>query len=1158
MWRERSIFISSTFADMQAERDHLRNFVFPELEERLRQRRQNLEWVDLRLGVATASLAEGEARELQVLKVCLAEVRRCRPFLIVLLGDRYGWVPPADRATAAATEEGLDADVAGRSVTDLEISFGVLDDPDHRPRSFFYFREPLPYAEMAPEVAALYADAQTTDTLAAEGFERLATLKRRIAGSLPGRVRPYSVGWDGKLQRVVGLDVWGRQVLEDIWREIDAETAAAQAAPEPSWQQAERDALDDYVEERTRDFRGRREVLARLEQHAGSPADDDRLLGVVLTGDPGSGKSAAFGELLRHFRAGETFVLAHAAGASLRSPSVETMLRRWIEELATALRVDVELADNANPDTINATFWALLAGMAAQRRVVIAVDGLDQFEATTQARHVTWLPALLPTNVRFIATAIPGEASGALRQRPAMELMPLEPLDVREARGIAEAICARYHRTLEPEVVEALLAKRSIAGPALGNPLWLVLAVEELNLLDADDFVRATKSYTGALAERLRALMLDIVGELPADIPGLYRVSFERAEQLFGMFLARAFIGSIAVSRAGWRETDFRSLLPQASGKPWDELRFASLRRLFRGQLRRRGVSGQWDFAHNQMREAARQYLAALSVSEAEFHTEIAEHLLMLPREDTLRQTETMVHLVGSEGWAKAAGFYGDPALTVDELDGAAEVLAACLRATSTAEMGLQHVQKLLDAYANDLAANSIAASVALRLAFELDEKISAFAPVHVRETLHRSIESSFNRLILAEPRNGEWRYCLFVSQQKIGDLLVDQGNLPAALKYFRASQAIFDRMAKTDPNNVGRWQSDFALSQQKIGDVLVAQGYLMEGIDHYSSARNIWFRLAKIEPANATLQRDLSALQIKIANVLTTEGKLVEALEAYRTAQVNFDRLTRADPDNASSQRDLSVSHAKIGEILLAQGDLPAALQSFQISQRLFDNLVKNDPNNAKWKRELYVSQIQIGDVLRNQGYLADAFKAYQASHAIVKQLVNTDPSNTGWHEDLAASQNRIGNVLFAKRSLPDALVVFQAAQVTFERLTKIDPSNVNWQRDLSVSHDSIGDVLRAQGHLADALKAYQTSLAITEELAQNDPGNTTWQADRAASHGRLGSLYSEMGLRKEAIGVFSRGRALIEPIVARYPDVRLWQQYRDGFDRALASLSG
>ena len=50
-WVTRPIFISSTFRDMQAERDYLRNFVFPELEERLRARRHCLEPFDLRLGL---------------------------------------------------------------------------------------------------------------------------------------------------------------------------------------------------------------------------------------------------------------------------------------------------------------------------------------------------------------------------------------------------------------------------------------------------------------------------------------------------------------------------------------------------------------------------------------------------------------------------------------------------------------------------------------------------------------------------------------------------------------------------------------------------------------------------------------------------------------------------------------------------------------------------------------------------------------------------------------------------------------------------------------------------------------------------------------------------------------------------------------------------
>ena len=858
MWRARPVFISSTFADMQAERDHLRDFVFLRLEEQLRKRRHNLEWVDLRMGVATASLAEGEARELQVLKVCLAEVRRCRPFLIVLLGDRYGWVPPADRITAAAVEEGFETDVAGRSVTDLEIDFGVLSDAEQQPRSFFYFREPLPYAEMPPELAALYADARAPDPQAASRVERLATLKRRIETALPNRVRRYTVGWDRNRQRVTGLEDWGRQVLEDIWAEFDAETAAAERAPEPSWQQTERTALDDFVE--SRDCIGRQAVLARLLEHAVSPSREGAAWGVCLIADPGSGKSAVFSELLRQLRTRNAFVLAHAAGASLRSPSVETMLRRWIEELATALGVDPGLADNADPDTIDATFRALLARVAAQRRVVLAVDALDQFETTTQARRLTWLPHVLQANVRLIATAVPGEASEALRQRLGIEHLSLAPLDANEARAIAEAICARYHRTLEPAVLDAVLAKRGAAGPAWGNPLWLVLAIEDLNLLDADDFARVTRS-AGGPAEQLRALMLEMVGELPTDIPSLYRASFERAEQLFGMFLARAFIGFIAVSRFGWRETDFRTLLPRASGEPWDELRFASLRRLFRGQLRQHGASGQWDFTHGQMRAAARSYMASLSVSAAEFDTEAAEHLLELPGDDPLRQTEAMVHLLGSEDWARAAGFYGGPALSEAELKGATQVLADTVLAQGG---GVDRVLRLLGTAAE----SGIDGTVAERLIFQLDDGILADrAQLSDRAALVAGTQRAFDRLAKADPGNAGWQRDLSVSQEKIGDVLRAQGNLPAALEAYRASLAIRDRLAKADPGDAG-WQHDVALSLQRMGLVASQQRQRETAVKAYRRGLEIMLRLVRLAPSHAAFKRDLAWFEARLKEI--------------------------------------------------------------------------------------------------------------------------------------------------------------------------------------------------------------------------------------------------------------------------------------------------
>jgi hypothetical protein len=359
---------------------------------------------------------------------------------------------------------------------------------------------------------------------------------------------------------------------------------------------ASADAANDFVEDRARDFIGREPVLAQLITHATSEPKEDGTWGVCLTGASGTGKSAIFGEFARRLHQTDIVVLAHAAAASPLSPSVDLMLRRWVGELAVQLRVDIDLPDNANPDTIDAAFQSLLGRVASQRRVLVLVDAVDQFEATTRGRFVTWLPRPWPLNARLIMTAVPGEASRAILKWPGVELLQVQPLDADEARGIAESICARYHRKLEPAVLDALIAKKGPDGFAWATPLWLVLAVEELNLLDADDFSRAKRAYSGSPAGQLKALMV------------VYSSTFDRAEELFGPHLTRAFLGSIAVSRAGWREADFRSLLPHISGETWDELRFASLRRLFRGQVRQRGALGQWDFTHGLMRAAVKPY----------------------------------------------------------------------------------------------------------------------------------------------------------------------------------------------------------------------------------------------------------------------------------------------------------------------------------------------------------------------------------------------------------------------------------------------------------------------------------------------------------------------------------------------------------------------
>ena len=114
-------------------------------------------------------------------------------------------------------------------------------------------------------------------------------------------------------------------------------------------------------------------------------------------------------------------------------------------------------------------------------------------------------------------------------------------------------------------------------------------------------------------------------------------------------------------------------------------------------------------------------------------------------------------------------------------------------------------------------------ASLLGRLADLLRERV-ALAEI---DTLCRRALAIFDRLAKADPGNAGWQRDLSVSSNKIGDVLVAQGNLPEALKSFRDELAIRDRLAKADPGNAG-WQRDLIVSYVKIAGIDPSQAKAM------------------------------------------------------------------------------------------------------------------------------------------------------------------------------------------------------------------------------------------------------------------------------------------------------------------------------------------
>jgi hypothetical protein len=553
-----------------------------------------------------------------------------------------------------------------------------------------------------------------------------------------------------------------------------------------------------------------------------------------VTGGSGSGKSALFAALHKRLADDESIVLlAHAAGITPRAGQVDAMLRRWVGELAAMLGIATPPGEDAAAAEVEKTFHEYLGRASAQRRVVVLIDALNQFEAGTRARYLTWLPKLWPPNARLIATTIPGTESAALDERAGMELEALPPLAEGDARQIMAAVCKRYHR--EPfhrDIVEAVLAgQRADRSAAAGNPLWLNLAVEELNLLDADDFARAERDYAGLRADqRLHQLVLDTAQRLPADVEGMYGWLLERTEQVYGAHWAKAFASLTAVSRFGWREADLRVLVPVVARlfhperrcDDWDDLTFASLRRGFRAHLRQRGAQGQWDFFHVQMRAAVhRRNLGDAQLIQG-IHAAVAGHLLALAPDDVLHQRETLVHLIGADDRERAALFYAS-ALNDAELAGATRALADHILAEEAvaANPGLAWVNSLLDLEA--LPADAVG-QLGNRWIFDLSDAIANEAKLGTSRAVAEAARGRLERLAAADPSNAGWQRDLSVSHERIGDVLRAQGDLGGALQAYRADLAVAERLAAADPSNAG-WQRDVMVSCWRMADMAEKSG---------------------------------------------------------------------------------------------------------------------------------------------------------------------------------------------------------------------------------------------------------------------------------------------------------------------------------------------
>jgi tetratricopeptide (TPR) repeat protein len=623
------VFVSSTFRDMQLERDELVKRVFPQVRHLCEQRGVTWSEVDLRWGVTDEQKSEGA-----VLPICLAEIERTRPYFIGLLGQRYGWVPDEIPATLAG-EMGWLRDDAGRSVTELEILHGVLNDPEATEHAFFYLRDPAWVEQLPAEERGIFLEAEP------DGERRLAALRERLTNSdFPTRMYPDPVAL-------------GELVLADLVALVESRFPDPRP---PSPLQRAAGVHRSFGQRLRNGFVPRPAVAGRLQN-----LFDARRGPVLVTGQPGAGSSALVTEWVAGRAVTGEQVVVHHVEADNDAADHRALAARLVAVLDAGAGSnaagdhdghdhDGHDHDDDHDDEAVAAFAddpaalrsALRQAFArtAGRPVTIVLDGVDQLDDVDGAPDLRWLPDDIPSNVNIVATA-----SGA-RPRLTFDhrgwtVLEVPPLDDGERRDIAVRFLARYAKGLDEVHLAAL------AGAAnTSNPRFLRIVLDELRQ-HGDHFTLGER-----IGELCRAATIDDLLEL---VLARYERDFERDRP----GLTRAAFTALWAARRGLAEGELLAIVGAGDEAPLPQAAWSPLHLAAEDGLVVRG--GLLGIAHAELRKAIEHRYLATDDDRRSAHSVLAAYFARRPLSD---------RVVDELGWQQAdAGDTEGLTRTLSDLD---------------------------------------------------------------------------------------------------------------------------------------------------------------------------------------------------------------------------------------------------------------------------------------------------------------------------------------------------------------------------------------------------------------------------------------------------------------------------------------------------------
>lgn len=1037
-----SVFISSTFVDMHYERDMIHERVLPAINKAGEEYGQQISFCDLRWGVNTGDLDNDDGSK-KILSVCMEEIERCRPYMLVILGERYGWIPEENliRETTKRYPE-IELDELEKSVTALEIEFGALSKEGQLGRTLFYFRK------MNGTPAEKY---QSEDDYHAQ---KLALLKERINQIAANKVKTYHVEWDEENQCPTGFDEFVNMVTEDLkalmeeeWKREQSLTAFEKES-ELHWKQAERNALQCKARDKM--------ILSCMDYIK----EENHLLAVV--GDSGCGKSVLMGALATVLRLSNAQVLPIYCGYTKTSDTAISVIRSMVYFLEEKLDLEHETLEKEE-DWIMHLEKLVKEYSGKEQKIVFVLDAIDQLQEDQIRNQLKFIPKEFSDSVYLIFSC---SSQFELPYIPVKIIVPL--LEKKERREAIAGILELQRRELAPVVIDAIVEKRES-----GHPLYIKLLIQRLVMMNKNDY--EIIAGNGGGIEAITAHQCDIVSKSPEYLDALCAEVLKDATERIGKGFVKEALSCIANSKYGLRESDLGGILTE-EGYEWNALDFSLFINYMRSLFLLRD-DGRYDFSHKMIRKG----LEEKEEHSELYHQKLAKWMKQLPQRDPVRMQELYYHcfkIDDDEGFVDYIKQYYEDSEVIERA--ASDMALECLK---------DNGRKLARICAGG---KNIGVDVRFLkfICFEIDRAIGASEKeLRVEERLMQEC-LAVSKELAKESAEAEIKRMVSLFNYRIGSIYKWIGgieNLQIGLAYFKESMKICKQILEIEPTE--KVQRDIALDTKEVGKMYMYLGgekNLELALGYFQESAKMFEHQVE-QSGTAKSRNDLGNAYLTMADVYEKmESCQEKQKEFYLKSQKIWEQLVKEEVTE-NVKKNLALSYEKLADLYCDQENRKDALVFYQKANDLLEEVAASNKVTYNVKR-LMVNYVDLGvtyQMLDQELYAKEALECYEKGVALLEFLIY-DENNESLYAKLGYTYRNVSELRFelggAENQKEASRVAWEAYKI-FEMLVKKYDTNEHYDDYINACKD-----VQRYGHYqsdAESRKVFREKfVAALEEM--------------------------------------------------------------------------